>query len=244
MVRVILDPYSSFRDADFTATVTEMGIKEFGEQNTPKAYINFDDGGAPITYPIEVKGKSLVETEENGRAKIKNFGTGKFAEDVKKLGYEAYIDVDPDSYEFGTIPELIGLETTWKMEKGKERIDADGIKKDGYTNFTLTGIKGGKAQPPKQSGKTTPKAPETSKDGVDAALLATWKEVLPNILIDPMTQQEIQKALNEVIKGLATTDPKRAQYLKLGAVRLPALKALENAKFLSQDADQKYSLVV
>lgn len=244
MVRQILDPYSAFRADDFSAVVTEMGIKEFGKDNTPKAYIEFGDGGAPITYLIDIKGKSMVEPGENGRAKIKNFQLGAFVEQAKKFGLQTFVDDDPDNYEFGTIPDIVGKKTTWKAEKGNKRIAADGTEKEGFTNFTLVAVENipaanGQAKTNLNKQETSVK---TTKPGeLDPALITAWKNNLTIILAAPATAGEIQKAINDMIKT-ATSDQK-AILTRMSGIRPAALKALEAEKFLSKDADLKYSLV-
>ncbi len=111
MVEVILNPYSNFRDGDFTAEVEEMGIKEFGEEATRKAFISFTDGGAPITFYIEKKdGTSFVESD----GKIKAFyDIGSFVTQCKKFGFEVRIDTDLDNPVFRTVPPLEGKTTVW-----------------------------------------------------------------------------------------------------------------------------------
>jgi len=251
MVRVILDPYSTFRNEGFTAIVTEMGIKEFGEDGIPKAYILFDDEGAPITFSIEAKGKSLVELAESGRSKIKNFGTGAFAEQAKKLGYATFIDTDPDTYEFGTIPPMEGLVTTWEAKKGKDRIDSEGTTKEGYTNFVLVAVSGKTAPttppktPPAKPGATPPATtqPPVMKPGdVIPQVLEAWKETLTTILIEPMDAGSIQKAINDMSKALLSGDPQRAMYANMSKVRPAALKVLTAQGFLTVDADLKFNL--
>lgn len=247
MARVILDAYSSFRTEAFTATVVEMGIKEFGDDAIPKAYIEFDDGGAPLTYPIEAKGKCLIENIDPGRAKIKNFGAGAFVEQAKKLGYQTFIDVDPESYEFGTIPDIVGLPTTWDVKKGGDRIDADGNKKEGYTNFILVAV-GGKKTTPQQPQSKTPEKPSQSQpeqkvDGLDDKTLTAWKSTLNQILVDPMDAGSIQRTINELSKGLPAGDPMKATYTAMSKCRSAALKSLKDAKFIQMNADLKYELV-
>jgi len=253
MVRVILDPYSTFRNEGFSAIITEMGIKEFGEDGIPKAYILFDDEGAPITFPIEAKGKSLVEIPESGRSKIKNFGTGAFAEQAKKLGYATFIDTDPDTYEFGTIPSLEGLVTTWEAKKGKDRIDSEGTTKEGYTNFMLVAVSGKTAAPttppktpPVKQGATPPattQIPAPKPGEVTPEVLTAWKETLGVILFGTsLTNEEIHKATIDLAKALPQGDPKRKIYSDMAKVRVPALKMLTAQSFLTIDADLKFNL--
>ncbi len=236
MTRVILEPYSSFRTESFTATVIDMGIKEFGEDAIQKAYIEFDDGGAPITYPLEAKGKPLIESIENGKAKIKNFSVGGFAEQAKKLGYQTFIDTDLENHEFGCIPELIGKVTSWEAKRGGKRIDADGNEKEGFTNFTLTKIEGGvtPSQPTTQPAHKPAEKPQGSTQTAKQPPIDTkrWEEVLSVILTQPMTLGEIQKAVNTTFKD---------ESMALAKTRTAAIKALKEVGKITIDENQKYS---
>lgn len=240
MVRVILTPYSSFRTEGFTAIVMEMGIKEFGEDAIPKAYIDFDDGGAPITYLLDIRGKPMIEDPIDGYARVRNFAVGAFAEQAKKLGYETYIDTDPGNYEFGTTPDLTGCVTTWEGKRSGKRIDADGTEREGFMNFTLVAIDSKKTpplptplidkKPAKAPAKTISSPAMVVKD-----IIESWKEVLIDVLTVPLNEAGILKAVNAKYPD----DGKRKA---LHQVRKATLQELVKTNFLTIDAAGKYEI--
>lgn len=230
MVRIELTAYSAFRDGNFTACITEMLIEATEKGN--KAIIKFDDDGAPLTYPLESKGKSIVEAD----GKIKKFSLGAFVDQAALLGYKTYVDFD--EMEFGTIPALVGLETSWEAKKGKPRIDADGNTQEGYTNFILVAVKPAGSIPivPATQVQVVPATPKVAAK----PNLTPWKEFLTLNLIDTMNEKEIQVALNAAKKE---HPDKKVMYEDMGKVRLISLKALVNEKFLAIDENLKYSLL-
>lgn len=140
MVEIVLDPYDAFRDGSFVGEVTEMGIKTFGEKETLKAYLEFDDGGSPITFFINKSdGSAMIEEKEEKN--IKSFlDLGAFATSAKNLGYKTIIDLDPDNLVFRTEPDMVGQKTVWLAKKSPKKIDASGEEGKEYTNFFLVAI--------------------------------------------------------------------------------------------------------
>jgi hypothetical protein len=235
MTEVELKPYSTYREGDFTAEVSEMGIKEFGEEAVRKAYIDFTDGGAPIIFSLELKGgKPLIE--ETDRGNVKSFyDLGNFAIVVNKFGYRSFIDDDPENPVFRTEPPLEGKTTTWKAKKTKYTDDIGKVSE--YTNFTLINIEGvtQPQQPKKDSAKKGESKPSaTTKDNL-SELSEAWKEVLVEILDIPRNEAGILKAVNAKLPD----DDKRKSMHK---VRRQVLQELVKAKFLNISDEGKYNV--
>jgi hypothetical protein len=235
MTEVELKPYSTYREGDFTAEVSEMGIKEFGEEAVRKAYLNFTDDGAPITFALEKKdGSSFIETD----GQIKAFyDLGNFAAAVKKFGFKTIIDVDLDNPTFRTEPTLEGKVTTWKAKKTKST-SAEGETRE-FTNFTLVNIEGiaqTQIQQPKKDAtkKSESKPSAITKDNL-SELSEVWKEVLVEILDKPLNEAGILKAVNAKLPD----DDKRKSMHK---VRRQVLQELVKAKFLNISDDGKYNV--
>lgn len=230
MVEMIIDTYDSFREEDFTATVTEMGIKTFGEKETLKAYIKFDDEGADITFFIQKSdGSEMLEAgDEPGHAKLKSFlDLGNFAKAAKKLGYETRIDLDPSHLVFKTVPDLVGKKTSWKAKKSGKKIDADGNEGKSYTNFLLVSIEG-TSNAPKAS-------TEKPKEVPQADLKPVWTQELKEILKEPLNEAGILKAINT---KLPDDDKRKAMH----KVRKATLLELVKEGTLDITEDGKYQL--
>jgi hypothetical protein len=233
MVEVTLNPYSSFRDADFTAIVEEMGIKEFGEKAIRKAFIGFADEGAPLTFQIEKKdGTSLIESDPARNIKAIT-DIGKFATAANKFGYKVVIDTDEDI--FKTVPSLEGKKTSWEMIPGRKYTDDNGEQRDGFATFVLVKIEEDGKIP---AGVTTalqgaPTQPAKANDLEEQ--IEAWKEVLVMVLTEPKNEAGILKGVNTIKPD---SDARKAMHKARKAV----LAELVKAKFLVLDADGKYSV--
>lgn len=272
MVEIVLDPYDAFRDSSFVGEVTEMGIKAFGEKETVKAYLEFEDGGSPITFFINKSdGSAMIEEKEDKN--IKSFlDLGAFATMAKNLGYKTIIDLDPDNLVFRTEPDMVGQKTVWLAKKSPKKIDSSGEEGKEYTNFFLVAIDKhvvdhklierfklktefkemeaelkGSAPAPAGTAKASASAPakkaEATKPSVD--LKEAWKELLIDVLAEkPLNVAGIQLAINAKDKGLKSDDPQRILHTAMAKERTKILGELVSEKFLNINEDAKYEVVV
>ena len=235
MVEMILDPYEAFRDADFTATVEDMGIKIYGteEKETLKAYIKFEDGGADLTFFVNKSdGNPMIETD----GKIKSFlDLGAFAKAIKVFGFQTIVDLDPDNLVFKTNPPLKGKVTSWQAKKSGKKIAADGTEGKEYTNFILVKVEG--------TGKGTTSSKESAKEAPKTDYKTEWKEILKEILIDPLTEGQINKTIGDNDKTNNVGEPIKILHTAMAKVRKVTLQELVKEKYILLNADAKYELV-
>lgn len=230
-------PYNTRRTEAFKASVVEMGIALYGEEGAQKerAYIEFDDGMAPLTFSLDAKNVSVIEQE----GKIKDFyDMGRFAQSLRKMGYKLFVSRNAKTMR--TDPSIIGFVTEWTCKPPTKSVSADGREFLNY-NFELKEITN-----PTPSTSKTPATPSTGtgkpKDKpsppvstIDPALIELWKEYLVEILQVPVNEAGVLQAINSKV-----TDVKNRQ--ALNAVRKKVLELLVREKFLDIDENARYFL--
>lgn len=221
MTEIEIVPYSTRRTESFKAAITEMGIAVYGEEEKERAFIEFDDGIAPLTFSLDAKNASIIEQE----GKVKDFyDLGRFAQALRKHGYKLF--VDRDNKTMRTEPPIVGMITEWTCKPPIKSVGTDGREFLNY-NFDL-----------KEVNKTpaTPSKPRSPPAAIDSALVELWKEHLIEILqSSPFNEGGILSEINKRIPDTKTRQP-------LNAVRKKVLELLVKEKFLDLDEDARYSL--
>ena len=234
---VELVPYGGFRDSDFSEIVTDMGVKEYGEQKYRKAYIEFKEG-APITYfLLDQDGLPVFKDTESGN--IKQFtDLGKFAEVCQKSGLKVFIGIN--SKTFRTEPSLIGMNTHWQVKINK--VTKGGESKE-YTNILLKKIDVNPSATPQATPEIA--APETPEPtGITPEQVGEWQDIYMEVLDAPMKEVQIWTAMKAKVPDVDDTHPNGGKHTELGNIRKIALDASVKSGFLSVDEDNKYEIVM
>lgn len=176
---------SSFRDASFVDTITEILFvpKTIGEDIVEMVSFGFENG-APLDF-----------FEPEDWTNIKDFaGIGRVIADLRKTGIK--FQVDPESRQMRTVPSIIGAKVSFKCTKQEKTVK--GIAKT-YTNWNIENI-----QLPE--GKGTAQNEDTHKTD-DKELIATCQKNIETILTGHPC------SMRDIIKGFSNIEPDREKRL-------------------------------
>jgi len=266
MAKIELIPFDASHREAFVSVIEETGIKMItvgkGDnlEEKPMAYIKFADGSPDISFFIDFKGESYIVKHEKGNIKS-NSDLAKFADISIKFGFKTYFDDNPEDYTFES--ELVGHETIWAEKKKLKKVKANGeeAETDDRMYFMLCGVDGklleegdfkkyGLIPPDNLVLKPNPKKTQTpaatqAKSNPETLInyKEKWKDVLLELLIEPLTEAGIHKAILEADKLLKPDDPARKLHAEMAKVRKGTLIELSNEKFIQINENGKYELV-
>lgn len=228
---VELIPYGGFRESDFNAIVSDISIKEFGENKIPMLSIEFEDGGAPVNYFVLDYTTGLPLIQQTDKGNIKSFNdVGNFASVCQKAGLKAFMSINNKTAR--TEPSIIGMKTHWKVTPYTKT--KDGNTKSGF-NVRIAKIDVNPSATPQATPETTPT--DTPKPtGITPEQVEEWKTLLMDVLDTPKNEIQIWTA----VKSKVPEDKHSA----LGLTRKKSLESLKESGFLRIDEDNKYEIVM